>query len=109
MDWDKAEKRRFVRANFDCKIIIHTPKEHIIISHTENIGVGGVRVFVDEKLNISSEVGLEIYLGQSPISCKGKIAWVVERADRFDTGIEFLEISEKDERVISNIVENIVS
>ena len=78
MDWEGIEKRRFVRANFPCKIAIYTPAQHILASHTENIGAGGVRVILEEKLEIASNVGLEIYLEKEPIVCEGKIVWVVE-------------------------------
>ncbi len=116
MNPDYAEKRRFVRANFPCRISIHTPQEHILVSHTENIGAGGVRVIIVEELKISSLVGLEIYLNGEPITCKGKIVWVVAKvnpisgkANMFDTGIEFCQISQEDQETIENLVKAIVS
>ena len=116
MNWEGIEKRRFVRANFPCKIVIYTPTQHILASHTENIGAGGVRVIIEQKLEISSNVGLEIYLEKEPITCKGKIVWVVEKVNPiskksflFDTGLEFIDIKEDDRLVINNLVETIVS
>jgi len=117
MDWDGREKRSFVRANLPCKIIIYTlRKEHTIVSHTENIGAGGVRVIIGECLDISSQVGLELFLGGAQIICKGRIVWVVERsgsnnveANVWDTGIEFREISERDKKVVGSFVKAIVS
>ncbi len=116
MAWEGAEKRNFVRANFPCKIIIYTPSEHIIISHTENIGAGGVRVIIEESLDISSLVGLEVFLGGVQIICKGRIVWVVERsgskkseANIWDTGIEFHEIAARDRKVVENFVNTIIS
>jgi len=103
------EQRRFVRAKFDCKIIIHTPKEHVIVSHTENIGAGGIMVIINESLQVSSVVGLEIYLNGEPIVCSGRIAWAVENQGCYDTGVEFTKISEEDRRVIDNLVKSIVS
>lgn len=117
MGWDEREKRSFVRANFPCKIIIYTiGREHIIVAHTENIGAGGVRVIIEECLDISSQVGLELFLGGAQIICKGRIVWVVERsgssnveANVWDTGIEFREISERDRKVVDSFVKTIVS
>ncbi len=116
MVWDGKEKRRFVRANLPCKIIIYTPREHTIITHTENIGAGGVRVILDEDLNISSVVGLEIFLYDEPIECEGRIVWTIEKEEsetpgigRYDTGIEFYKISDKDRDVINNFVEGMVT
>jgi len=116
MAWDGAEKRNFVRANFPCKIIIYTPSEHILISHTENIGAGGVRVIIEESLDISSLVGLEVFLGGARIICKGRIVWVVEKsgskkseANIWDTGIEFYEIAERDKKVVGSFVNTAIS
>jgi len=129
MNQEWLEKRRFVRANFACKIIIrsvrgnpsradaaaraangiHTPKERVIITCTENIGAGGIRVIINEKIDIASMVGLEIYLNDELIACGGKIVWVVEVGKNFDTGIEFHQIDEEDRRVIDNFVRAIVS
>ncbi|MFH1519757.1 MAG: PilZ domain-containing protein [Candidatus Omnitrophota bacterium] len=116
MDWDGIEKRNFVRANFPCKIIIYTPREYTIVSHTENIAVGGVRIIIEESLDISSLVGLELFLGGTQIICKGRIVWVVERSGSdntqsniWDTGIEFYEIAERDKKIIGNFVDAIIS
>lgn len=116
MKWDGVEKRRFVRANFPCKVIIRTPTQHLINTHTENIGAGGVRIIIGEKLDVSSMVGLEIYLDKDSVKCEGKIVWMVERVSSaenepflFDTGIEFYDINDDDRNLITNLVEMIVS
>jgi hypothetical protein len=116
MKYSGVEKRRFVRAKFPCKIIISTPKECTINTHTENIGVGGVMVIIDQKLEVSSFVDLEIYLGDKPISCKARIVWIIDNINplsgnsiTFDTGIEFYNISAKDKKTINDLVEAIVS
>ena len=112
MVWKGIEKRRFIRANFPCKIVISTPSQHVIVTHTENIGAGGIRVIIDEKLDISSMVGLDIHLSNDLIKSKARIVWVVEAGDsshdrplRYDTGIEFYEINEDDRKIINNFVE----
>jgi len=116
MAWDGVEKRNFIRANFPCKIIIYTPSEHTLISHTENIGAGGVRVIIEESLDISSLVGLEVFLSGAQIICKGRIVWVVEKsgsekteANIWDTGIEFYEIAERDRKIVESFVNAAIS
>ena len=116
MNWREAEKRRFVRANFSCKIVIHTPKESVITTTTENIGAGGVRVIINEAIEVSSMVDLEVEVGDRLISSKGRVAWTVPKQDsgdletlRHDTGIEFYRISHKDQEVIKKLVESIIS
>ena len=115
MTWDGVEKRNFVRANFPCKIVIYTPSEHTLISHTEDIGAGGVRVIIEENLDIFSLVKLEIFLGGTQIICKGRIVWVVVKAgfeksevNIWDTGIEFYEITERDRKIVKSFVDTII-
>ena len=116
MGWNGSDKRSFVRANFPCKIIIYTlGEEHTVVAHTENIGAGGVRVIIEECLDISSQVGLELFLGGTQIICKGRIVWVVKRpgssnveVNVWDTGIEFREISERDRKIVNSFVKTII-
>ncbi|MDP8290023.1 MAG: PilZ domain-containing protein [Candidatus Susulua stagnicola] len=115
MSWEGTEKRNFIRANFPCKILIHTPSEHVLIVHTENIGTGGVRTIIEENLDISSVVGLEVFIGGTQIICKGRVVWVVVKAgfqkddtNIWDTGIEFYEISDRDKKVVKDFVNSII-
>lgn len=117
MNWaGGAERRKFVRANFPCKITIFTPTKHTLSTHTENIGAGGVRIIIEEKIDISSMVNLSIYLDKEPIRCKGRIVWVVEKKTPFsgnaffyDTGIEFYEINDDDRRLVKTFVDALVT
>ncbi|MDD4182332.1 MAG: PilZ domain-containing protein [Candidatus Omnitrophica bacterium] len=115
MDYQGIEKRRFVRAKFPCSISIHTLHEHVITTYTENISAGGVRVVIEEKLETSSNVGLEIQINKNIIICKGRIVWVVNKESPYkkgifyyDTGIEFYEIKENDRRIINDAIEEIL-
>ena len=115
--WSGLDRRRFPRANYKCKIDIkrkHMPPK-ATSTHTENIGVGGICVIVDEDLKIFRDVDLEIYLesGQPPISCKGSIMWVVRETDskgkvKYDTGIEFGDMKEEDRARIAAIVNRVI-
>ncbi len=115
MKENNSDKRRFIRADFPCRIVIYGPQEHEIMSHTENIGAGGVRVIINEELNISSVVDLEVYLDTDPVKCKGRIVWVVGKVNpitgqprMFDTGIEFYQISQENQEVINSLVKAII-
>jgi len=115
MKWKGSNRRRFPRANFACKIAVYTLMKHSLLSHTENIGEGGLRVIIDEKIELYSEVGLELYLRREPICCRGRIVWVVDMANPlsketilFDTGIEFLDLTEKDKGYIHGIVDELI-
>ncbi|MDD4955024.1 MAG: PilZ domain-containing protein [Candidatus Omnitrophica bacterium] len=115
MDYQGIEKRRFIRAKFPCVILIHTLHEHVITTYTENISAGGVRVVIEEKLETSSTVGLEIQIKSNTIACKGRIVWVVDKESPYkkgvfyyDTGIEFYEIKEEGRHIISDAIEEIL-
>lgn len=112
MSWNGKEKRRFIRASFPCRITIFTPQKHILTAHTSNIGLGGLRAILTEKLEISSKVNLELHIDSKPIICDGRIVWVTDKqpvvvgkpVKFFDTGIEFSDIKDTDTKKIENLV-----
>jgi Tfp pilus assembly protein PilZ len=119
-NWEGMNRRKFPRANYPCLLIIR--RDHIspeaMLTHTENIGVGGVGVIVKRELKIFSPVELEIDLldMQTHIKCEGKIVWVVRRRDTeevkpsfFDVGIEFMDLPEKDRKRIEFIVSRLIN
>jgi len=61
VEMDNSERRKFIRVNCPCKVVLHNP-ERIIDTHTENISAGGVRVILREEVNEHDMVGLEIFL-----------------------------------------------
>ncbi len=114
MHYNGIEKRKFKRVRCPCKIWIYSISEHTILTHTENISAGGVRVLIEEKLDIDSIVGIEVKLKENTIACKGRIVWVVNRHSPYkkgicynDTGIEFLEITDRQRDCIDKFIENI--
>jgi len=116
MVWEGEEKRKFARVIFPCRIVIGSPIR-LLVSHTENIGEGGIRVILEEKLSVHTMVGLEIYVEkEKPIKCKGKVRWIGEKINPiaresllFDTGIEFVGISESDRQYIKKLVDTVLA
>ena len=51
MVWEGSERRNFIRAVFPCKILVGSPVR-LFASHTEDIGEGGIRVLLEERLNL---------------------------------------------------------
>jgi len=122
MNWNGQERRRFPRANFPCKIVISSPPQvgappQELVSHTDNIGEGGIRVILEKRLSYSDTVGLDLYLSKDkPIKCKGRVIWSREKMNplegqpiMFDTGIEFTTISDSDREYIAKMVDAILS
>ncbi len=50
--WDGTERREFLRAEYPCLITVrkNTPPTEAILTHTDNISVGCVRVIIIEKI-----------------------------------------------------------
>lgn len=117
MSWNGEERRKFVRIKYPCEIIVHGPQKHTISAHAENISVQGIRLIIDEKIKPYSTIDLDLYgITEEPIACKGKIIWVFEETDysikntaRYDTGIKFLKIKEKDINEIKKLIMSITS
>jgi Tfp pilus assembly protein PilZ len=63
-----------------------------------DIGLGGLRVYCDERFKVGKRLELELFLPEgSSVVCIGRVAWVNELEDssvaKFDIGLEFLEVS----------------
>ena len=117
--WSGMNRRKFPRVNYPCLIIIRRDheKQEAILTHTENVGAGGVCIILKKDLGIFSPVNLEIDLMdmQPHIKCEGKVTWVVKRstaeqkkASFFDTGVEFVNLKEKDKNRIDMVVDRLL-
>lgn len=117
--WRGINNRRFPRANYKCLITIGTKgAAKYFLTHTENIGAGGICVSLEEGLGVFSEVNIELALkdGMPPIKCRGNVVWVVKsqsvknsiRTTKFDTGIEFVALKEEEQARIDSLVEGLI-
>jgi hypothetical protein len=115
--WHGMNRRRFPRANYQCLITLGKKgAQRYILTNTENIGLGGICVILDEDAGIFAEVEIELALKDNypPIKCKGHIAWVVksqaiksgEVVPKFDTGIEFVNLKEVDRQRVEKVMED---
>jgi c-di-GMP-binding flagellar brake protein YcgR len=99
--WQGMNQRKFPRASYKCVVKLHQEGEQASIpAVTENIGLGGICVIMEQGLDIFSPVKLELSLedGKGPVKAKGTIVWVVRRRQvrkniQFDTGVEFSGLS----------------
>ena len=116
MVWDGFNKRKFPRVNVNCDIVIHSEVQSAPISAvTENVGVGGVCVVLDQRLRRFEpcRVRLELRTKSPKISCAARVVWVVstkspkQRKSRFDTGIEFLDLDQESAARIQKFLDSI--
>ncbi|MFC1704211.1 PilZ domain-containing protein [Candidatus Omnitrophota bacterium] len=119
MTWQGMDRRRFPRANYPCLVIIrrNSMRPEAMLTHTENIGMGGICVILKRDLGLFTPVEIELDLmdTQSHIKCDGKIVWVVKRKESdekkpsfFDTGIEFGKLKEQDQQRVHSIVQRLM-
>ena len=117
--WDGLNRRKFPRANYPCLIILrhnHAGPE-AMLTHTENIGIGGVCIILKRGIKLFTPVELEIDLldTSTHIKCEGKIVWSVQRRNVedkkpsfYDTGVEFINVGMKDQQRISEVVNRLM-
>ena len=119
MSWNGLERRKFPRANYPCLVTIHhhIDKDESILTHTENLGIGGVCVIIKKSIKLFTPASLEIDLLDTNlhVKCKGKVVWCVQRRSSenkkpsfYDTGIEFVGLTEKDQERIEEIVARLI-
>ena len=121
-DWEGLNRRKFPRVNYPCLVVIRNnsegdEKNNVILTHTDNVGIGGVCVVLKQNVKMFSEVELELDLldlGEH-ICCNGKVVWNVQRQSEapekplfFDIGIEFTNIAGEDQKRLERIVERLV-
>lgn len=119
MAWSGIDRRKFPRANYKCLVTVRK-KDGVqtFTTQTENIGAGGVCVILPERLDIFTNVDLVITLivGPAPIRSAGSVVWTVKscnpkkaKANCFDTGIEFTDLSKEHLALIEQVVKDLVA
>ncbi|MCK5260316.1 MAG: PilZ domain-containing protein [Candidatus Omnitrophica bacterium] len=121
-DWEGLNRRKFPRVNYPCLVVIRNntengDKNNVILTHTDNVGIGGVCVVLKQDVKMFCEVELELDLldlGEH-ICCNGKVVWNVQRQSEApekplfsDIGIEFIDIEDGDQKRLERIVERLV-
>ena len=119
--WDGLNRRQFPRVFYPCLVKVKTTEggkaPAAILTHTENVGRGGVCVILKEQIKVFTPVELELDvldLG-AHIKCNGKVVWSVRRKQTddykplfYDIGIEFDGISLDETRRLDDVVVHLV-
>lgn len=117
--WDGSNRRKFPRVNYPCLITLRTEsgKPEVLLTHTENIGIGGLCVTVNREIKMFLPVTLEIDLmdTENHVKCQGRVVWSIQRKSTekrkplfFDTGIEFDTVNDNDRQRLDDIVKRLV-
>ncbi len=119
MTWEGLNRRKFPRVSFPCliKVLHEGSPEDVILTHTENISVGGACVILKKAIELFSPVNVEIDLmdGNESISCRAKVVWSVrrkaievEKPSCYDLGLEFVDIKDEERARVAVTVEHLV-
>jgi len=117
--WDGLNRRKFPRVKYPCLIVVSNKEgeKETILTHTENLGIGGVCVILKQNLKIYSPVELELDLLDlgNHVKCLGKVVWNVQRKSdlkkkpkQYDIGIEFVNVVAEDQVRVDKIVSNLM-
>ncbi len=109
------ERRQFVRLSILTDVAYNKKEtsEKEKVSFTKNIGGGGICLIAYEEVAVSDVLELKISLSEekAPITILGKVVWVKKfsigdsfRGERFDVGVEFINISASDKQKIDKYV-----
>ncbi len=117
--WDGVDRRIFPRAHYPCLITIRKnfPPPQATLTNTEDISVGGVRIIIGKRIELMTEIDLEIDLKDTlpTIILRGTVSWVKEappgrkgKPPRYDTGIKFITLKNEYRRRIQHVVEHLL-
>jgi Tfp pilus assembly protein PilZ len=99
------------------KISCEGQEVEAFLTHTENVGVGGVGIIVKKEIKLFTDVEIEIDLldVDDHVKAMGKVVWVVRRKGVeevkpmfYDIGIEFSNMSGKDKEHLKETIDRII-
>ena len=115
MAWDGRNRRKFPRVVFPCLIKIRRGNDlkEVLLTHTQNLSIGGVRVILKMPIDLGVTIDVEIDLldTNEHLKCRGKVVWLDRRKSDnafkpnfYDVGVEFAELDETDKKRLDRIV-----
>ena len=119
--WEGLDRRKFPRVKYPCLVVLRhgsgESEKEVILTHTENLGMGGVCVILKQNVKMFSPVEIELDLLDlgAHIKCNGKVVWNVRRKMEdtvkplyYDIGIEFVDLDKKENARLEEIVTRFV-
>lgn len=87
------------------------PQSHVIACSIEDISRGGVCLFTDEDLPVSSVIKVYINFPQfhQPVSALAKVIWTkrIGKSNRYNIGIQFLDIENIFQEIIAKRLDSL--
>lgn len=119
MTWDGLNRRRFPRVVYPCLVKLASKKGETktFLTHTDNVGIGGVCVTSKDEIKLFTDVEVEIDLldAEEHIITAGKVVWSVRRKSIesvkplfYDIGIEFVKLSQQHKNHLNTTIDRII-
>jgi Tfp pilus assembly protein PilZ len=119
MGWGGLNRRQFPRVIYPCmvKCASDSDSKGILLTHTENIGEGGLCLIIKKELRLFSiiEVELDLLDADEHLFLKGKIVWSVRRKAieemkplYYDVGVEFIDISPSNQQRLRDTIARLI-
>ena len=76
---------------------------------SKNLGLGGVRILYNKFIPRDSALKVNVNLIGRVVSLKAKVVWCNKQriADRYAAGLEFVEVNKRNQRDISQFLDNL--
>ncbi len=120
MSWEGMDRRKFPRVMYPCmiKVLSADGAQLPLLTHTENIGQGGLCFILKQEIRLFTPVELEVDLLDSNehIKAKGKVVWIVRRKSIekvkpmfYDIGVEFTDLAKHDRAYLADVLQRLVA
>jgi len=84
----------------------------ILLTHTENLGCGGMRLLIEKEIVVAQAVQVELFIGKKKkITARAKVVWSMaiknpcdQKTVLFDIGLEFIGITDAYKAEIERLV-----
>ena len=95
-----AESDRRIFPRLKVPMLWSSPGVVANLSRTQNVSLGGARVFSDDRLKLHTKLNLELLSGpDSTVHVLARVVWIDELPTgspaRYDVGLEFLDVPEE--------------
>jgi hypothetical protein len=104
-----SDRRRFPRVRAD---VVFRPAGLSLLHHkrnTQDISLGGARVFSDEEIGVGSRLEIDVFLFDgSTVSCWAEVVWLTDLGPaakaRFDVGLKFVDMAPADIQRLATVL-----
>ena len=101
------ERRKFPRINVSFPIECRTlPSRNYFYTVSKDLSVGGTRILSNDFLPKDNELKLNINLIDKVLNIKARVSWCTKErtAQRYTTGLQFLELDEPDKKALAKFL-----